>query len=131
MSFNSLRNWVFLVSSLGIILGGFLGAQLGALAENGWGDLVGAITGIWLGGPIGALATFQILITRTDFDIAIGKARLIYVLLTFLTATLLLTIFSLTVRFGSGSVLLVFILMIANLALSYFNLLTTVRLAKK
>lgn len=131
MSFNSLRNRIFLVSSFGIIAGGFLGAQLGGLADTGWGDLVGAIFGMWLGGPISAMLTFQILVGKLDVELVLTKARIFNLVLTFLTATILLTVFSFAVRISSGSILLVFILIFANLLLSYFNLVATLRLAKK
>jgi hypothetical protein len=131
VSFNSLRNRIFLVSSFGIIAGGFLGAQLGSLADAGWGDLVGAIVGMWLGGPISAMLTFQILIGKLDFELALSRARVFNVILTLLTATILLTVFSVAVRISSGSILLVFILIFANLLLNYLSLVATLRLAKK
>ena len=131
MSFNSLRNRIFLLSSFGIIVGGVVGAQLGGFADSGWGDLIGAITGMWLGGPIFALLTFQVFIGKLDFPINLLRARLSNLILTFFTATVLLSIFAAAVRISAGSILLVLVLIIANLLLSYFNLVATLRIAKK
>lgn len=131
MSFNSLRNRIFLAAVLGVIVGGLLGTQLGQATNAQWGDLVGAITGIWLGGPVAVFLVFQLLIKKLSFELSVTRARIANLFSTIFSGLVLLVIFAAITRSGAASLLLVPVLIIANLSLAYFNLAISIRLAKK
>lgn len=131
MSFNSLRNRMFIVVTLGVFLGGLIGAPLGRASNAQWGDLIGAITGIWLGGPIAALLTFQVLIAKLNLDVSITRARLANVILSFFSATMLLFIFASLTRIGSATILVAPVIIGANILFSYLNLVGSIRVASK
>lgn len=131
MSFNSLRNRMFIVVTLGVFLGGLIGAPLGRASNAQWGDLIGAITGIWLGGPIAALLTFQVLIAKLNLDVSVTRARLANVILSFFSATMLLFIFASLTRIGSATILVAPVIIGANILISYLNLVGSIRVASK
>ncbi|MFZ9283169.1 MAG: hypothetical protein ACO3DX_01870 [Candidatus Nanopelagicales bacterium] len=131
MSFNSLRNRMFIVVTLGVFLGGLIGAPLGRASNAQWGDLIGAITGIWLGGPIAALLTFQVLIAKLNLDVSVTRARLANVILSFFSATMLLFIFASLTRIGSATILVAPVIIGANILFSYLNLVGSIRVASK
>ena len=131
MSFNSLRNRMFIVVTLGVFLGGLIGAPIGRTSNAQWGDLIGAITGIWLGGPIAALLTFQVLIAKLNLDVSITRARLANVILSFFSATMLLFIFASLTRIGSATILVAPVIIGANILISYLNLVGSIRVASK
>ena len=131
MSFNSLRNRMFIVVTLGVFLGGLIGAPLGRASNAQWGDLIGAITGIWLGGPIAALLTFQVLIAKLNLDVSITRARLANVILSFFSATMLLFIFASLTRIGSATILVAPVIIGTNILFSYLNLVGSIRVASK
>jgi hypothetical protein len=122
---------MFISVTLGVFLGGLIGAPLGRASNAQWGDLVGAITGIWLGGPIAALFIFQVLITKLNLDISIMRARLANVILSFFSATLLLFIFASLTRIGSATILVAPVIIGANILFSYLNLVGSIRVATK
>lgn len=131
MSFSSLRLFVLLSSIIGLLLGGLLGTLIGRELNPQWGDLAGVVTGIWLGGPIAAFVTFQLFVGKLDIILSVTKARITNFFATFLVAIVLLSIFAVFVRTNSGSILLAPILIAANLALSYVNLILCIKVSKK
>lgn len=131
MSFNSLRNRIFIAVTLGVFLGGLIGAPIGRASNAQWGDLIGAITGIWLGGPIAALLTFQVLIAKLNLDVSVTRARLANVILSFFSATMLLFIFASLTRIGSATILVAPVIIGANILISYLNLVGSIRVASK
>ena len=62
---------------LGLTTGSIAGGFLGGYLSSGWGDLVLAVFGIWLGGPLGALIAFQLLLGRLEQDVDQVKARVV------------------------------------------------------
>lgn len=131
MSFSSLRLYVLLSSIVGLLLGGLLGAFVGRNLNPQWGDLAGVVTGIWLGGPLAALITFQYFIGKLDLDLFVIRARITNLLISFAAVIILLSIFAVSAGANPGSILLAPTLIFANLALSYFNLILSIRTAKK
>jgi hypothetical protein len=122
---------MFIVVTLGVFLGGLIGAPLGRASNAQWGDLIGAITGIWLGGPIAALLTFQVLIAKLNLDVSVTRARLANVILSFFSATMLLFIFASLTRIGSATILVAPVIIGANILFSYLNLVGSIRVASK
>lgn len=122
---------MFIAVTLGVFLGGLIGAPLGRASNAQWGDLIGAITGIWLGGPIAALLTFQVLIAKLNLDVSITRARLANVILSFFSATMLLFIFASLTRIGSATILVAPVIIGANILFSYLNLVGSIRVASK
>lgn len=122
---------MFIAVTLGVFLGGLIGAPLGRANNAQWGDLIGAITGIWLGGPIAALLAFQVLIAKLNLVVSITRARLANVILSFFSATMLLFIFASLTRIGSATILVAPVIIGANILFSYLNLVGSIRVASK
>jgi outer membrane lipoprotein SlyB len=131
VSFTAFRRYVLISSVVGLLLGGLIGTFIGRQLDAQWGDLAGAVTGTWLGGPITSLIVFQILIGRLDVEFVLIKARIANFLITAMSAIMLLSIFVVTVRIASGSILLAPLLIVANFGLTYFNIILSLQIAKK
>ena len=111
----------------GSIAGGFLGGYLGSC----WGDLVLAVFGIWLCGPLGALIAFQLLLGRLEQDVDQVKARVVNLTLALFSATVVLGVLSLATRAAIPAFLLLPVIVGVNLVMSYFILVATLRVARK
>jgi hypothetical protein len=131
VEFVRFRNWILIAPILGLTSGAVLGSALGNLSSAGWGDLVIAIFGVWLGGPLGALLAFQVLIGRFEVDLNRTTARIANLALTFFAIMVILAVLSIAARIGIVTFLLFPVLISFNLLLSYFNLVASIRVSRK
>lgn len=131
MSFTRFRNWMLISPILGLTTGSIAGGFLGGYLSSGWGDLVLAVFGIWLGGPLGALIAFQLLLGRLEQDVDQAKARVVNLTLALFSATVVLGVLSLATRAAIPAFLLLPVIVGVNLVMSYFILVATLRVARK
>ncbi len=116
---------------LGLTAGSLVGPVLGGYLSSGWGDLILAVFGIWLGGPLGALIAFQFLLGRLQLSIDQPRARVVNLTLALFSATVVLGVLSIATRAAIPVFILLPIIVTVNLAMSYFVLVATLRVARK
>ena len=124
------RLLVVSASVLGIGAGGTLGAVLGGASSSTWGDLIGVIMGVWLGGPVAAFMIYQLLLNALGVKVREGLARMINFVMTVFSAILVLGVLSIMARSAAPLLMTIFLVIAANALGAYAAASLPIRISR-
>lgn len=124
------RLLVVSASVLGIGAGGTLGAVLGGASSSTWGDLIGVIMGVWLGGPVAAFIIYQLLLNALGVKVREGLARMINFVMTVFSAILVLGVLSIMARSAAPLLMTIFLVIAGNALGAYAAASLPIRISR-